>query len=128
MNSGPVYSRTVISWQLTFIHAGKTLQHLKSALLMSLASMSLGLSWFFCWLDRFLSGTRAGSWIISPRDAERQNPKQRPIAEPPRPIAVADRLSPLAFSQGRARTIDSMIREKDLGARVFETGNGPFLH
>jgi hypothetical protein len=128
MNSGPVYSRTVIGWQLTFVHAGKTLHHLKSALLMSLASAGLGLAWFCCWLDRFLSGKRAGSWIISPHDADRRELEQRPAVEPPRPIAVVERSSPPAFGQNRARTIDSMIREKDISARAFENGKAPFLH
>ncbi len=121
MNPAAIYSRTGVSWQLAFVHAGKMLHHLKSALLLSLASAGLGLAWLCCWLDRFLSGRRAGSWIISARPAQRIRP------EPARPAAVPEKLRPLAFERNKPRTIDSLIHN-EMGSRICETGNAPLLH
>jgi hypothetical protein len=122
MNSEIVYSQTATSWEMVFIHLGKTLQHLKSALLMSLAAAATGFAWFCCWLDRFLSGKRAGSWIISPRRAEQSIPELQ-YAEPLRPTAVAEKMPPLSFERNHGRTIDSLIREKDSRPRIYENGN-----
>jgi hypothetical protein len=108
LNLAFVYSRAVISWQLVFSHASKMLRHLKSALLMTLASAGVGFAWFCCWLDRFLSGN-GSSWIISAR------PAQREAAERLRPEVVAEKLQPVAMGRTQPRTIDSLIRNKGAG-------------
>lgn len=108
MNLAFVYSRAVISWQLVFSHASKMLRHLKSALLMTLASAGVGLAWFCCWLDRYLSGSGT-SWIISARQAERK------AAESRHPETASEKLQPIAMGRTQPRTIDSLIRNKEAG-------------
>lgn len=108
MNLAFVYSRAVISWQLVFSHASRMLRHLKSALLMTLASAGVGLAWFCCWLDRFLSGSGT-SWIISARPAERK------AAESLRQEVAPEKLQPIAVGRTQPRTIDSLLRSKEAG-------------
>ena len=108
MNLDTVCSRTAICWQLAFVHAGKMLHHLTSALLMSLASAGLGMAWLCCWLERFCSGKRATSWIISPHAA--------PLNSSDRVATTGvERLQPFAMGRPQPRTIDSLIRNKGAG-------------
>lgn len=109
MNPGAVYSRTVISWQLAFVYAGKMLHHLTSAVLMSLASAGLGFAWLCCWLDRVRAGKRATSWIISAHPASRRDSEERP------PVAAVERVQPFMQGRNQPRTIDSLIRNKGVG-------------
>jgi hypothetical protein len=66
MDSSAVYSRTGDSWRLSFVHACKLLHYLTRALLLSVASASLGLAWFCCWIDRFRSSRDSTAWLIHP--------------------------------------------------------------
>lgn len=109
VNFGAVYSRSVISWKLAFVYAGKMLHHLTSAILMTLASAGLGFAWLCCWLDRFRSGKQATSWILSAR------PAARPAAELRSPDATAERMQPITLGRTQPRTIDSLIRNKGAG-------------
>ncbi len=84
------------------------LRHLKSALLMTLASAGVGFAWFCCWLDRFLSG-RGSSWIISARPARRE------AAGSLRREAAYEKLQPIAIGRTQPRTIDSLIRNREAG-------------
>jgi hypothetical protein len=108
VNLDTVCSRTAICWQLAFVHAGKTLHHLTSALLMSLASAGLGMAWLCCWIERFCSSKHATSWIISPHSA--------PLDSTAREVTIgADKLQPFAMGKPQPRTIDSLIRNKGAG-------------
>jgi len=101
VNLAAVFSRSLASWRLVFVHAGKMVHFLTRALLMSLALAALALAWLCCWLDRFRSSGDATGWII-PVKAAASLPERYPTA------VLAER------HQGQPRTIDSLIQEKEV--------------
>jgi hypothetical protein len=104
LNLAAVFSRTMVSWQLAFVHLGKTLHFLMRALLLTVALVGCMVAWLCCWLDRFRSSRDAGAWIIPVR-LERV-----PLVELDRPERFAER------GQAQPRTIDRLIQAK--GVRV----------
>lgn len=115
MNSSYVYSRTKVSWHLSFVYAGKLLHYLTRSALMSVASLAMGLAWLCCWLDRFGSSKSSDGWML-------------PVA-PPMPSATSLEAAGLSMAGMETatnvmsidfdddRTIDSLIRGK-VGSRV----------
>jgi hypothetical protein len=108
MNSKAVYSRTLVSWRLAFNHAGLMLHFLTRALLLSLASAGLVFAYLCCWLDRMRSNSKATEWIISPKSAEPPEPELH------RPSVTGERLQPVSLERNQPRTIDSLIRNKEV--------------
>jgi len=130
VNTKALFTRTLASWRLAFDHAGQMLNFLTRAVLLSLASASVGLAFLFCWVDRFRS-SKAAEWVIPGRavapgkmvTSERSAAIGRMAAPMPkterrRPVAVAERypVPKQDRTHHQPRTIDSMIRSK--GARL----------
>jgi len=101
VNLTTVFSRFLASWCLVFVHAARTVHFLTRALLMSLALAGLTFAWLCCWLDRFRSSGDATGWII-PVKAAAPFPDRHPQT------VLAER------HQGQPRTIDSLIRDKEV--------------
>jgi hypothetical protein len=72
------------------------------ALLLSLASVGIGLAWLCCSLDRFRSSKSTTAWIIFPNSSSQSTP------EHPCPVALDEERDP--------RTIDSLIRNRGMRA------------
>jgi hypothetical protein len=121
MNANAVLSRATASWGLAFVHASKTLHFLNRALLLSAASVALGLAWLFCWLDRFGSLKASTKWLIYPFPAAASEPVGRSVERPEmranmRPDVRPVMRQPVALGERRQaapRTIDSLIRNRE---------------
>ncbi len=120
-----VYTRTLLSWKLTLAHIAKALGHLKSALLLTLASAAMGFAWLCCWLESFLSGRRATAWLLPLHCAGESVPKpaQKPAAAP-----VLASVHPFAMPHSVPRTIDGLLRTRNASARMEERESSPMVH
>jgi hypothetical protein len=125
VNGDAVYAKTLLYWKLTLAHAAKTLGHLKSALLLTLASAAMGLAWLCCWLEHFLSGRRSTAWLLPLR----RDQEHVPISEhKPEAVPMLAKVQPFAMPHPSPRTIDGLLRTRNASARMEERGSSPMVH
>ncbi len=124
VHNDAVYARTLLCWKLTLAHIGRALSHLKSALLLTVASAAMGLAWLCCWLECYLSGRRATSWLLPLRPANQPSSTPELKAEV-QPLA---RVHPFAMPHSAPRTIDGLLRTRSAAARMEERGSSPMVH
>ncbi len=138
VNGEPLYTKTLICWKLTLAYFGKTLACLNSALLLTLASAGMGLAWLCCWLERFLNGRRATTWLLPLRRAAERSPMPE-SEEADMRVSVADasptpaKAQPFVMQNRAPRTIDGLLRTRSAASRMEDraassSASSPMVH